>query len=296
MGKIEQARIVERHQEHQHVAVLPLAADLVGIRPRGLVAVVPIRDQQLRVRERGLERGDLLGVGHSPEGVARALSVGRLGKRLPVHGLAERLRGRAAGIGEEAEDGGEVRARRPREPEPVLLRSRMGPLVRPNPTRAVVLHAHACEEPPARAGAAVRRRVVLPERPDGGLVLLDENSVPAPLVERLRRGLVALREVELDDVVGAPGGQLRPSLVIDHVVGRRDQILERPRDIGVVAKRPERLHICHRRATLARPDNRSRAATTAHLCMTCVQKVERVARVTAGHDPRLAGTGRSAAW
>ena len=96
-GEDEQPRVVERHQEHQHVAVVALATHLVRIHARGLVAVVPVRDQQLGIRERGLERRDLLGVGHAPEGVARALAVGRLGERLAAHRLRERLGGGAAG-------------------------------------------------------------------------------------------------------------------------------------------------------------------------------------------------------
>ena len=68
-----------------------------------------------------------------------------------------------------------------------LSRSSLGPgmgaLVRADPARAVVLHTHAREEPAARAGAAVGRLVVLAQRPDGGLVLLHENPVLAPLVQ-----------------------------------------------------------------------------------------------------------------
>ena len=91
-GEDEQARVVERHQEHQHVAMVALAAQLVRIHARGLVAVVPVRDQQLRIRQRGLKRGDLLGVGHAPQGVARALAVADLGERLACHGLGQASR------------------------------------------------------------------------------------------------------------------------------------------------------------------------------------------------------------
>ena len=52
VGKIEQARVVERAEQHQHVAVLALAADLLGVHARGLVAVVAVGDQQLGVGER----------------------------------------------------------------------------------------------------------------------------------------------------------------------------------------------------------------------------------------------------
>ena len=190
-------------------------------------------------------------------GVPRALAVCDLGERLAAGRLGKRLGGRAAGIWIEAEDGGEVRARRARESQAVLLRAGMGALVRPDTARAVVLHAHAREEPDARAGTAVGRAVVLAQCPDRGLVLLHENPVPAPLVEGLSGGLVARRQIELHDVMRVPRRQLGSALVVDHVVRRRDQILERARDIGVVAKRLERLDICHRRATLARSCTRS---------------------------------------
>src|SRR3954463_4869967 len=42
-----EARILERDEAHQHVAVLALAADLVGVDARGLVAVVAVGDEQL---------------------------------------------------------------------------------------------------------------------------------------------------------------------------------------------------------------------------------------------------------
>ena len=46
-GEHGQAGILERHQVHQHVPVVALAADLVGVDPGGLVAVVAVGDQQL---------------------------------------------------------------------------------------------------------------------------------------------------------------------------------------------------------------------------------------------------------
>ena len=66
-GEDGQARVGQRAEEHQHVAVLALAADLVGVDARGLVAVVAVGDQQLGVGQRGLERGDQLRVADAPE-------------------------------------------------------------------------------------------------------------------------------------------------------------------------------------------------------------------------------------
>ena len=73
-------------------------------------------------------------------------------------------------------------SRRAREPQPVLLRAGMGALVRADPARAVVLDAHAREQPVAGAAAAVGARVVLLERPQRGLGVLDDDALGAPAV------------------------------------------------------------------------------------------------------------------
>ena len=54
--------VLERAQEHQHVAVLALAADLLGVHAGGLVAVVAVGDQQLGAGQRRLQRRDCVGV------------------------------------------------------------------------------------------------------------------------------------------------------------------------------------------------------------------------------------------
>ena len=80
-----------------------------------------VGDQQLGIGQGALQRRDAVGVGDPPEGVARALVVIDLRGRLLGGHLRERLPGRAARVREEAEDGGEVRVRRARELQPVLL-------------------------------------------------------------------------------------------------------------------------------------------------------------------------------
>ena len=55
-GEHGQPGILERHQAHQHVALGALAADLLGVHARGLVAVVAVGDQQLDVLERLVDR------------------------------------------------------------------------------------------------------------------------------------------------------------------------------------------------------------------------------------------------
>ena len=46
-GEDRQPRVLEGDQAHQDVAVVALAADLLGVDARGLVAVVAVGDQQL---------------------------------------------------------------------------------------------------------------------------------------------------------------------------------------------------------------------------------------------------------
>ena len=243
----EQARVGERAEQHQHVLVRSLAADLLRVDPRGLVAVVAVGDQQLGVGQRHLELGDQVLVGGAPDRVLRAVEVGRRCERRGAGDLIHRASGGAVAIGEQAEDGGEVGAGGARELEPVLLGARVRALVRADAARPVLIHAHAREDTGAAAPVAVGRLVVLAEHPDRRLVLVDERAPRAPVVHRGGGLLVAGREVDLDDVVGAAGSQPRPQLVIDHVVGRGDHVLERAHDGGLVAERVQRLEVGHRR-------------------------------------------------
>ena len=64
-----QPRVVERDQRHQRVAVRPVAADLVGVGARGLVAVVAVGDQQLGVGELGGDGAVSVGVADPPDPV-----------------------------------------------------------------------------------------------------------------------------------------------------------------------------------------------------------------------------------
>ena len=61
-----QARVLQRDEAHEHVAVRALAADLLGVHARGLVAVVAVGDQQLGGGERRAGRP------RSPPGRRRA--------------------------------------------------------------------------------------------------------------------------------------------------------------------------------------------------------------------------------
>ena len=126
----------------------------------------------------------------------------------PPVALGERLAGRAVGIGEEAEDGGEVGPRGARQAQPVLLRPRVGALVRADPARAVVLHAHAREE--ARcACACCRRAPCSPAAAPTAPARAPGRGRPAgarrPACLRVHVGVVAgLGQVDLDHVERAP--------------------------------------------------------------------------------------------
>ena len=226
-GEDGEAGVLERDQAHQHVAMAALAADLVRVDARGLVAVMAVGDQQLGVAQRvgDLGRGVLLR--HAPEPVLGAVLVGHVAPR-HAFGVGGHRAPRGAGrVVVEREDGGEVRPRRAREPQAVLPRPRVGALVGPDAPRAVVLDTHAREEPAAGVGVAVGAAVVLRERPQRRRGVAHEDLLRLPRGEQPRgvgvRVEVAVGpgQVDLDDVVRRAGGQRGSLLRVDHVVGRR---------------------------------------------------------------------------
>ena len=255
-GKDGQSGVGERAEEHEDVVVLALAADLLGVYARGLVAVVAVRDQQLCVGQSTLELGDQLRVADAPKGVAGAVGVAGAIERLACGCPLEGPDGRPVGVGKEAEDGRQVRPRGTGQPQPVLLRPGMRALVRANPARPVILHAHAREEARAHHLLAARRLVLLPQRPQRRLALAHHHPLRAPGVERVPRMHVRIPaidpgQVDLDDIERRPLEQRRPLLIVDHVIRRRDHLLERADGGGLVAKRPDGLNVGHGRATLA---------------------------------------------
>ncbi len=250
-----QAWIVERDQAHQRVAVVALAADLVGVHAGGLVAVVPVRDQQLGVREAGGHGLDHIGVGHAPDAVAGAIGVGRL-----APGLAQGRLQQAPGVaGVEAEDGGEVVLGGAGQLQAILLGTRLGALVRADQARAVLGHANAGEKAPAGVVVAVGPAVGLLERPDRRLAVLGEDALVAPGVQGPRRVLVAvaaakvLGEVQLDGVVLRAVDQRAAHRRVDHVVRRCQQVVELAGFAEVVVERAQGLDFRHRGRRLLGP-------------------------------------------
>src|SRR5215212_10481617 len=94
-----------------------------------------------------------------------AVVVDDLGPWRLVQVRRERAPGGAGRVVVEAEDGGEVRSRRPRQAQPVLLGPGMRALVRADAAGPVVLDLDAREDAVARAGGAVGAGVVLRQRP-----------------------------------------------------------------------------------------------------------------------------------
>ncbi|CAA9531776.1 MAG: hypothetical protein AVDCRST_MAG30-3857 [uncultured Solirubrobacteraceae bacterium] len=247
-GEDREPGVLQRDEAHQDVAVGTLAADLLRVRARGLVAVVAVGDQQLRAGQRLVDGLDRDRVRHAPQAVQGAVGVGDLAERRAGDVRCDGGPGRAGRVVVEGEDGGEVRPRRPLEVEAILLRARMRALVRADPARAVVLDAHAGEDPVARAPHSVGARVVLGERPQRGLVVADEDAVALPCREGLRRvavGVVALREVDLDDVLRGRREQRGALLGVDHVIGRGGDGLEAAGARQVVVERAEGLDVGH---------------------------------------------------
>ncbi len=72
-----QAWILQGDEAHQNIAVRPFAADLLRVDARGLVAVVTVGDQQLRIAQRSSEIGDRTGIGDPPQPIDRPVGVGR---------------------------------------------------------------------------------------------------------------------------------------------------------------------------------------------------------------------------
>ena len=173
----------------------------------GLVAVVPVRDQQLLVVE-GADDGRVV---DPPELGALDLEVG-----LPVGPLDRR---RAV---VEQEDRLELDARCAQQAKPSFLRAAVRSLVRQHGSGLVRLDLERRDQPEAPARYSIGADVVLLERPDGRR-LFDEDSRRAPSLQLSCRLVLRVRQRQPHDVVGAAGAKLLPLLGRDHVVRRRDE-------------------------------------------------------------------------
>ena len=213
-GEDGEARVLERDEAHQHV---------VGRRASGL-------RRRARSRSGGGRRRSAARCRRAPSRTAAIASASATRQsRCTVpsssvtspHGVAvdvrrERAPGRAGRVVVEAEDRREVRARRAGQAQPVLLRARVGALVRADAAGAVVLDAHAGEE--AVAGARRGRRArCSPARAPTAPARRRGRATPSALPRVQHGGGVGVgvaavaREVDLDDVVRRAGAEAPPA-------------------------------------------------------------------------------------
>ena len=173
-GEDGEAGVVEAGQRHQRVVVRALAADLVAVGARGLVAVVAVGDQQLGAGEALGDGGVDRRVADPPDPVDGAVVVGGLAPGLAAE---RRLDQRPGVLGAEREDRREVVAGGPGQLEPVLQRARVGALVGADAAGLVVLDPDPGEDAVAAVAGAVGRGVVLGQRPDRRLA--SSTSTPS---------------------------------------------------------------------------------------------------------------------
>jgi hypothetical protein len=99
-----EARVLQCDQAHEDVAMVALAADLVGVHAGRLVAVVAVGDEQLGVGQRALDRLDRGRVCQPPQPGGRPLVVRDLAEGLALGRGLERRPGDALGVGVQRED------------------------------------------------------------------------------------------------------------------------------------------------------------------------------------------------
>src|SRR2546422_349406 len=140
-----------------------IAADLVRVGTGGLVAVVPVGDQQLGVGQLGGNRLVDSGIGDPPDAMNGAVGVGDLAPWLGAQ-IGPDVAPHVSGV--KREDRRQVVAGGLGEPQSVLLGAGLGALVGANESSAVLGDAYPGEEPVPRAPAAIGPLEVLSERPD----------------------------------------------------------------------------------------------------------------------------------
>src|SRR5215211_3731576 len=171
----------------------------------------------------------------------------------------------------------------------------MGALVGTDPSRPVLLDAHAREEAEPLEPAALGGGVALLERPQRGLALAHHDALLPPEPERLGGVLIGVaavraRQVDLHHVEGAARAQDGPLLVVDHVVRRGDHRLERADRGGVVAQGLERLHLGHCGPTLTGTTIRPAVAVTRAACPhDCPDTCAMLVTVEDGRATRVKG-------
>ena len=204
-----------RRDEHDHHPRARLGAVLVVKGERGLVAVVPVGDQQLEVGE----------VRHA----RRPARAGRRRSPGPARGSGTSVRGAVV----EEEDRLELRARRAQQPQAPLLRPRVRALVRKDD--ALVVRLDAQRRRRARCACARRRpgrrRTARAPRPTARSRTRISSS--RHFRSSARRLVLGVRQRQVDDVVRAAREVLAPLLGRDDVVRRSDELVQRAGGLAV---------------------------------------------------------------
>src|SRR5438034_3615964 len=235
-----EARRLEREERHQLPCRLGVAPRILDGR---LVPVVPVGDEDRPQLHQLLHARDACLVRDPPEAVELALKVARLGDRLALGRRgAQEL---ALGVAHQHEEESEVRARRGEQVQTVLLRPRVGPLVREHAAMRVLAHFAQRDEPAPRehlAAHTVRLGVGI----DRGALLAPPDPARQPGVEDLARAGVLVDtplvpgERRAHDVLRAHRIEALRALGTDLVVRRRDDrrhIAARAEGVAVAAER-----------------------------------------------------------
>src|SRR5512132_3262882 len=225
--KDRQSLLADRDEHHHHPGTCFRAVLLVE-GERGLVAVVAVGDQELRVGEAPARI-----VLDAPEPVAARGEV-----RLAPGNLD-----RVAVV--QQEDRLELGPCRPQESQAPLLRPGVRALVRQDDSTLVGLESKGDHESVADPRYPIRAGVGLRQRPDRRFGLPLEHAVRLPIRELARGLLLGLRQGQMDDVVGVERQVVLTLHGREHVVRRRDKPHERSRR-GRIAKRPKGPNLGHR--------------------------------------------------
>ena len=205
----------------------PTSAVLGAVRQRGLVAMVPVGDEDGLVRERRRDTRDRRRIGHAPHAVDLAARPGHFDEgRAPHAGdVAQAL----AGAGIHPEDGTQVGAGGPEQRELVALRSGEGALVRPHHPARELLEPEATEHAVALVAGPVGQPVLLRVEVEAGVGVAHQHPRGHPVAQRHCRRIGPLRLARQDEPHDVPGTALVERRLLrgrDHVVGRRDHRLE----------------------------------------------------------------------
>ena len=218
-------QLADERQRQLGAGVAALGAPLVAVLARDRVPVVSVGDERGRGADGLADLPQAVGVADAFDDVLDTVDADR----------ADRLAGflqerREAGVCGQAPDGGEVGVGGAGELQAVGGRLGRRAFVGEDLARALVDDLERAEDAAQLAVLAGRVGEAAPVDREGGVVVGDEVAGGEPLVQgdgRLAVPVVpAARDVDVDDVVRVPGGQLVDVRLREHVVRRRGDLRE----------------------------------------------------------------------